>query len=127
MNVDEQTGRNWATGCHIAALAIYLGIPFGNLLGPLLIWVFKKNEYDLVEDQGKEVLNFQISLMIYGFVLSALGALFFITLVLIPIAIVFLILIGCLFLFSLAMTIIGAIHASNGEAYRYPLTIRLIK
>lgn len=127
MNVDDQTDRNWATGCHIAALALYLGIPFGNVLGPLLIWLFKRKEYELVEDQGQEVLNFQISVMIYGLILSALGAFFFITLILIPAAIICLILIGGLFVFSLVMTIIGAIHASNGEAYRYPLTIRLIK
>lgn len=127
MNVDDQTERNWATGCHIAALALYLAIPFGNLLGPLLIWLFKRNEYELVEDQGKEVLNFQISITIYGLILSALGALFFITVILIPVAVVLFILVGGLFVFSLVMTIVGAIHASNGEIYRYPLTIRLIK
>lgn len=127
MNYENQSERNWATGCHIATLAIYLGIPFGNILGPLLIWLFKRNEYELVDDQGKEVLNFQISLMIYGLVLAVLGTLFFVTLILMPLSVVLLVVFGFLLLFSLVMTVVGALRASNGIAYRYPITMRIIK
>ncbi len=127
MNVVDPNGRNWAAACHLAALVLGLVIPLGNLLGPLIIWLFKRNEYEQVEDQGKEVLNFQISIIIYGLVLSALMLIAFVTVILIPLAIIFLVLLACLLVFNLVMTIIGAVRASEGEYYRYPLAMRLIK
>jgi hypothetical protein len=66
MVLEEQKNRNWAMGCHLAALALYIGIPFGNIFGPLIIWLIKKDEIPLVDEQGKESLNFQISLILYG-------------------------------------------------------------
>ena len=58
---DEKT---WAMLCHFSSF-IGLIFPFGNFLGPLIIWLIKKEELPFVEDQGKEVLNFQISMTIY--------------------------------------------------------------
>jgi len=66
MDNNSQLSRNWAMGCHLAVLAVYMGIPFGNILGPLIIWLVKKDEFPLVDEQGKESLNFQISMLIYG-------------------------------------------------------------
>jgi hypothetical protein len=54
----DKKARNWATFCHLAALAGFIGIPFGNILGPLITWLVKRNEYPLVDQQGKEALNF---------------------------------------------------------------------
>ena len=112
MTKDE---RLWAMIAHISAVAGFV-FPFGNIIGPLLIWILKKEEFPFVDDQGKEALNFQISITIY--------VLISIILVFILIGIPILIVIG---MFALVMTIIGAINAYDGKKYRYPLTIRVIK
>ena len=54
--------------CHLAALSAFVGVPFGHVLGPLVVWLIKRNEIPMVEQQGKESLNFQISMTIYGMV-----------------------------------------------------------
>ena len=127
MNDDNQLARNWAMGCHLAALAAYVGIPFGNILGPLIIWLLKKNEFALVDEQGKEALNFQISIMIYSIVGVVAAVVFAITLFLIPVAIIIGITIALLFLFNLVIVIIAAVKVSNGEPFRYPLSIQFLK
>ena len=101
--------------CHLLALAGYIGIPLGNIIGPLVMWLIKKDQYPFVNDQGKESLNFQISLTIYG-VVSAL-------LMMVGIGFV---LLAALWVFGLVMVILAAIKANEGVAYRYPLTIRFI-
>ncbi len=108
--------NTWAMLCHLTALCAYIGVPFGNILGPLVVWLVKKDQMPLVDDQGKESLNFQISVTIYALV-SAL-------LVLVVIGFVLLI---ALAIFHLVFTIIGGVKAGQGEAYRYPMCIRLIK
>jgi uncharacterized protein len=105
----------WAMFCHLSALAGFV-IPFGHVLGPLVIWLMKKDEYPLVDDQGKEALNFQISMTIY-LIVSA---------VLIIILIGILLLIG-LAIFEIIVIIMAMVKANEGVAYRYPLTIRFIK
>lgn len=112
----EQQERLWGMFCHLSALAGFLGIPFGSILGPLIIWLIKRNDYSFVDEQGKESLNFQISMTIYGIV-SAL-------LILVVVGIFLLI---ALVVFELVMIIIASVKASNGEYFRYPLTIRIIK
>ena len=127
MDLNTQAARNWAIGCHLAALAFYVGIPLGNVLGPLIIWLIKKNEYELVDEQGKEALNFQISFTIYFLAGAILTMIFAITLVLIPIAIILGLLLGVLVIADLVLIIVAAIKTSNGEAYKYPLSLRIIK
>jgi uncharacterized Tic20 family protein len=105
----------WAMFCHLSALAGFV-IPLGNVIGPLVIWMVKKDEYALVADQGKEALNFQISMTIY----------YIVAIILIIVIIGILLLIG-LAVFSLIMTIIAMVKANEGVAYRYPLCIRFIK
>lgn len=107
--------RMWAMLTHVSAIAGFV-IPFGNIFGPLLIWILKKDEYPLVDDQGKESLNFQISISIYVLV----------SIILIILLIGFVIL-AAVGLFALIMVIIAAISANDGKPYRYPLTIRLVK
>lgn len=107
--------RMWAMLAHIAAVTGFV-IPFGNIIGPLLIWILKKEEFPFVNDQGKESLNFQISITIY--------VLISVVLVFILIGIPILIVIG---IFALIMTIIASINAYDGKLYRYPLTIRFVK
>lgn len=107
--------RTWAMWCHLAALSGYLGVPFGNIIGPLIIWMVKRETDPFIDSQAKESLNFQISLTIYGMV-SLLLCLILVGFILLPVVIV-----G-----GLILTIIAAIKANDGEDYRYPFTIRLI-
>jgi len=113
---EDKQARNWGMLCHLTALAALLGIPFGHLLGPLVVWLIKKNEYPFVDEQGKESLNFQISVTIYSLPLFIL----IFVLVGIPLLI-------ALFVVDVILVIVAAVKASNGESYRYPLTIRFIK
>lgn len=104
-----------AMGCHLLSL-IGLVIPFGSLIGPLVMWLVKKDESSFVDDQGKEAVNFNITMLIAFFVafllmFVAIGA------VLMPV----------LFIFWVVMVIIAGLKANEGVAYRYPFTLRLIK
>jgi uncharacterized protein len=107
--------RNWAMGCHIAALAGYV-VPFGNIIGPLICWLSKRSESALVDRNGKEALNFQISMSLYAIV----SAVLIFALIGIPL----LFAVGIL---DLVCTIIAAVKTSNGQPYRYPLTIRFLR
>jgi len=107
--------KQWALFAHLSALVGYI-IPFGSIIGPLVIWQIKKNEMPFVDDQGKEALNFQITIAIIAIVCLMLV----------------LILIGILLLWALAIVnlvliIIAALAANNGQAYRYPFAFRFIK
>lgn len=99
-----------------------LVIPFGNLLGPLIIWQMKRNEFPSVNEHGKESLNFQLSATIYlcaGVILSFV-AIFCIGPLLFPLLLV----IG---LGALVYSVIGGVKANDGILYRYPFNLRLIK
>src|ERR1035438_7123864 len=63
----ESQARMWNMLCHLSALAGFV-IPFGNILGPLIIWQIKKNEFPSVDIHGKAALNFQITVIIAVFV-----------------------------------------------------------
>ncbi|MCZ6674956.1 MAG: DUF4870 domain-containing protein [Verrucomicrobia bacterium] len=102
--------------CHLLALTGLITAGAGNILGPLIIWLMKKENDPYVDEQGKESLNFQISMLIYGFVCGLL-LMVVIGFILLPI----------LALAWLVLTIIGTIKASKGEPWKYPITIRLIK
>ncbi len=107
--------RTWAMLCHLAALSGLI-IPLGTILGPLVIWLLKKNESPLVDRNGKEALNFQISMLLY-FVVAAI-----LTLVLIGIFLM----IG-LGIANIVLVIMAAVKVNNGEDFQYPFTIRIIK
>ena len=108
--------RNWAMLCHLASFAGFTGIPFGNILGPLLVWLLKREESLFIDAHGKEALNFQISVTIYAIVCAVL--------ILILIGLVLLVI---LILFALISVIIAAVQANGGAEYRYRLAIRFIK
>jgi uncharacterized protein len=108
--------KTWAM---LANLAGFLGIAFpviGSILGPFIVWQLKGKDYPLVEDQGKEALNFQISMLIY-FVISGVLVILLIGLILLPLLVIF----------EFVVMLIAAYRANQGERYRYPLNIRFIK
>ena len=110
---DEQ---NWAMGCHLAALSGFV-IPFGNIVGPLVVWLIKRGEMPMVDQHGKESLNFQITVTI-AMLISGVLCFVLIGFVLVPIV----------YIGALILTIMAAVKVSNGDmAYKYPLTIRLLK
>ncbi len=113
--VTDPDERTWGMLVHLLALSVFVGIPFGNVIGPLLIYLIKKDQYPFVEEQGKEVLNFQITWSI----------IFIVSSVLIIIGIGLFLLIG----FGIAwlvLVVLGSVAANNGQTYQYPLTIRFL-
>ena len=119
--------RQWAMFAHLSALlgavvtAGWAG-SIGCFIGPLVIWLVKKDTMPFVDDQAKEALNFNITVAIVFFVL------FLMTLLTLGIGIL---LTGPLFVIVgiawLVLTVIAAIKANQGERYRYPMTLRLVK
>lgn len=107
--------RQWAMFSHLSAL-IGLVIPFGSVLGPLVIWLIKKDTMPLVNDQAKEALNFNITVAIAALISWAL----------IFVLIGFLLL-PVVFVAWLVLVIMATIKANEGVAYRYPFTLRLVK
>jgi uncharacterized Tic20 family protein len=107
--------RNWAMYCHLAAFSGFI-IPLGFILGPLIIWLMKREEFSAVEKHGKAALNFQISMTIY-FIISVLLAF-------IMIGYVFLV---ALVIMEIVFVVLASIKAQEGGFYQYPLTINFIK
>src|SRR5262245_10976235 len=68
----DNNARLWGMLAHLTALSGLIGVPFGHILGPLVIWLIKRQEIPFVDDQGKESLNFQITSVIAALVCAAL-------------------------------------------------------
>lgn len=113
--IDDKDERMWGMLCHLSALSGLI-IPFGNLIGPLVVYSLKKDEYTFVADQGKESLNFQISILIY-LMISGIA-------VLLLVGIFFLLFVPFI---AIVLTVLAGVRANDGEYYRYPFCIRFIK
>lgn len=100
--------------CHLAALA-GLVIPFGNIVGPLIVWLLKKDTMPFVDEQGREALNFQITL--------GIGAIIGIVLTFIFIGVFVLL---AIYVLNIVFPIIAAIKANDGISYRYPFALRIL-
>ena len=111
-----QEERTFGMLAHLAALSGFIGVPFGFILGPLIIWLIKKDTMPFVDEQGKESMNFQITAVIAMIICVPLVFLIIGILLLPAVAIA-----------TLVFTIIGAVKANNGEHYTYPFALRLIK
>ena len=108
--------RTWSAFCHASALlGVFFHFP-GHLLGPLVVWLIKRDDAPEIDAHGKEAINFQISMLIYNVV----AAIFCLILV----GFVFL---AILWILNAIFVIIAAIQASDGKFYRYPMTIRFIQ
>ncbi|HET7658443.1 MAG TPA: DUF4870 domain-containing protein [Bacillales bacterium] len=110
---DEKTQ---ALFTHLSAFAMFFIPSFGNIIGPLVLWLIFRERSSYVDRHGKEALNFQISFTIY-FIISGILCLIIIGFVLI----------GILFILWMIFVIVATVRASNGEDYRYPMSIRFIK
>jgi len=114
--------RQWALFGHLSALTGLFTGGIGNIVGPLVIWLIKKDTMPFAADQAREALNFNITLLIVGVLLLL------ITLVTFGLGVVLTfplsILLGIAWL---VLTIIGGMKANEGVAYRYPFALRLVK
>lgn len=108
--------RKWAMICHLSALVGVLANGIGFVLGPLFVWLLKKEDHPYIDQQGKEAVNFQITMFIILFICALLS--------LAVIGIFLLLIVGVL---MCIFPIIAGIKANDGEDYRYPLSIRFIK
>jgi len=151
--MENTSDKNTATFTHLSTLSQYI-IPFGNYIFPILIWTSYKDKSEFVNHHGKQTLNFQLSLLLYSLVLALIAIPIFITVFLqnLPMEAVFndedfiirnfdfqgnigLITVGvtAVILFVLLkvveffLVIYASIKTSNGELYKYPLTIPFIK
>jgi uncharacterized Tic20 family protein len=122
-SMSDAEAENWAVGAHLSSLVALLSVP--PVLGPLVVWLLKREDHPFVADQAREALNFQISVLIYTIV-GVIAALAFTLatmglglVVVLPAAFVFVV--G-----AFLLPIFAAIEASEGERFRYPFTLRVV-
>lgn len=111
--------RQWAMFAHLSILSLYL-TGFGYLIGPIVVWLLKRDASAFVDESGKEAVNFALSCTIW---LVASIAMAF-TIVLLPVAFLIWIAGG---LYMTVLCVIAGVKANEGTLYRYPLTFRLLR
>jgi uncharacterized Tic20 family protein len=115
-----QQSRQWALFAHLSAFAgLLIGL---NFLGPLIIYLVKKNEDPFVTAHAREALNFNLSVFLYLIV----GGIAAVVLTLILIGLLLFPVLFAIVIAWIVLTIIAAVKANSGESYRYPLTIRFV-
>jgi uncharacterized Tic20 family protein len=114
-SVDRQA-QIWGMACHLSALVAMTGLPLGHIFGPLIVWLIKKKTHHFIYEQGKESLNFQLSMTLYTLVIAPL--------IYIKIGMV---LIFVLVVINFILVIIASLRAYQGEIFQYPFKIRFIK
>ncbi|MCC5862246.1 MAG: DUF4870 domain-containing protein [Gammaproteobacteria bacterium] len=107
--------RNWALLAHLSAVAGVLLAGLGMVLGPLVVWLLKREDSEFVADQAKEALNFNIT-MLLGYIVGVILIPILIGVVILPV----------LGLLHLVFMIVAMIRASEGQRYRYPFALRLV-
>jgi len=116
MPFDEKQAHTWGMICHLAGLALFLAPPFGGIIAPLVVWLLQKDKHPFIDEQGKEAVNFQISMSIYIAVSAVL-----------ILAVVGFFLLAALAIVFLVSVIRAAMSANEGRPFRYPITFRLLK
>ena len=151
--METTSETNTATFTHLSSLTQYF-IPFGNFIFPIIFWTSKKDKSEFVDHHGKQVLNFQLSLLVYSLVLIMIAVPIFIVTILknipfntlnnhhdmvfsdfnfgdniglITVGLTAVLIFGLLKVAEFFLIIYASIKASNGEKYKYPLTIPFIK
>jgi len=108
--------RTWGMLAHLSALAGVVVPMVGLVLGPLVVWLSRRDQSQFVAEHAREALNFNITVVLAAIVCTALMVVF-----------VGFILGSALFIAWLVLTLIAAIRASEGELYRYPFSLRLVR
>ena len=111
--------KNMAMLCHLTALTGFI-IPFGNIIGPVIVWMSGKADSSFVDEHGKASLNFQISLTLFFLLSLILG--FFLG----PLVIILIMVFGIAVLYGIVMIIVNSVKAHNGEDGEYALSNRFL-
>jgi uncharacterized Tic20 family protein len=133
--------RNWAMAAHLGALVAVAGLPFGHVLGPLIVYLIKGHESAFVGEHARASLNYQITISVLGIVAILVGVGFSLAFIAgsepspdakYGIAFVTLwVALGAaalvILLLSIIFIIMGSIAASQGRPYTYPLAIRFLR
>lgn len=120
-----QNDKNYSALIHFSGFAGYF-FPLGNFIMPLILWSIKKEESNFIYEHGKNAVNFQLSLLIYTFLLALL--IIPITILTLGLGLIAVILaIIPAFLLSIILVVSACIKALNGEPYDYPFTIEFFK
>lgn len=123
----ERDAQKWGMFCHLAGLMGLVSctcIPVAGLVVPLIIWLVKREDHPYIDSQGKEAVNFQLSMTIYGFGLAILLAVIHIVPFLGPLIAFIVWTAFCLA--DLVLIIIAAMAANDGKDYQYPFNLRLL-
>lgn len=115
MTENNESDRLWAMACHLSALFGYC-VPLGNIIGPLVVWLAKREQSTFIDQQGKEALNFQITVSL-AFCVAAILMFIVIGIFLMPI----------IALVNLILIIIAAISTYKGDNFRYPFCLRFVR
>lgn len=118
---EEKHARTWAMLCHLAGLAGCFLPWLAHLAAPLVVWLIKRNDHCFIDAQGKESLNFQISMALYSVIGSLLLAVTLVGLIGIPFFLWF------LYVLNIVGVVVAAIQTSGGRNFKYPCIIRFIK
>ena len=151
--METTNNKNLATFIHLSTLSQYC-IPFGNYIFPLLIWSTNKDKSEFIDYNGKQVLNFQLSIFLYSLVLAMIAIpIILITIFsnipldtvindgdfmrnnlsvenitgIVIVAIIAILLLVLMKLAEFFLIIYASVKTSNGEKYEYPLTIPFLK
>jgi len=146
----NQHHKNIATFIHLSTFTRFL-IPFGNFIGPIVLWSINKNKSDFIDDNGKQIINFQISIFLYAVIIGTISVPFFIFKLFNGVDFIdfngfhnFHVNIGepspllyiggglgvlafIAFLIELALIVKASLSARDGQVYNYPLTINFLK
>lgn len=151
--MEATTEKNIATFTHLSALTQYF-IPFGNYIFPIVLWTSKKDKSEFVDYSGKQILNFQLSILLYSIALALIAIPILIITIfntisfnalvhqdsfaidhinfenktaLITLGLTTVFVFICLKIAEFFLIIYASIKTSNGEKYKYPITIPFIK
>ncbi len=120
--VPRQDSRLWAVAAHLSAFVGIFGAVAGVIVGPLAIWLLRRQVDTFAAENAREALNFNLSVLLYGFALAIL------TFVTLGLGLVFtlpaMLLLGVAWI---VLTLVAALRAGNDAVFRYPFTIRFIK
>ncbi len=151
--MEASNERNISTLVHLSTLTQYF-IPFGNYIFPIIIWSAKKNDSEFIDYNGKQVLNFQLSMLLYSLILAVIAVPIIIYTVLqnltiediinenhhafdemhlghfsgfVVLLISAVVIFGFMKIMEFILIIYASVKTSNGERYKYPLTISFFK